>query len=117
MTNSPRYPQRNREAEQTVQTIKNHLTNAEEPYLTLLAYRSTPLQNGFHLAQMLMGHRQRNTIPTRPSQLDPALPDSAVIKLKEMERWIADQMQYNKRHRESDLINLPPGRQMWVTDA
>lgn len=62
VTSSPRYPRSNTEVEHTIQTIKNLLKKAADPYRVLLAYRSTRLSNGFSPAQLLMGRRLRTTV-------------------------------------------------------
>ena len=117
ITSSPGFPQSNGEVERAVQTVKNLLKKASDPYLALLAYRATPLQSGYSPAQLLMGRRLRTTVPTLPSELDPALPDSAAFALKENERARADVERYNRRHRARALGILSPGEQVWVTDA
>ena len=53
-TSIPRYPQVNGEAERAVKTIKGLLKKADDPYRALLIYRTTPLQNGYSPAELLM---------------------------------------------------------------
>ena len=117
VTSSPKFPQSNGEAERAVQTIKNLLTKAEDPYLALLAYRSTPLHNGFSPAQLLMGRRLRTTVPALPSLLVPSLPHSAAVSSKEKDMRLEEQKRFDKRHRAHVLSKLAPGQEVWVTDS
>ena len=53
-TSSPRYPKGNGMAERAVQTVKKLLEKADDPYLSMLDYRSIPLECGLLLAELLM---------------------------------------------------------------
>ena len=65
------FPQSNGQAERTVQTAKRLLKNAEDPYMALLTYRSTPLACNLSPAELLMGWRLRTTLPQVADQLLP----------------------------------------------
>ena len=116
VTSSPKYPQGNVEAERAVQTVKGLLKKSVDPYRALLTYMSTPLQNGYSPAQLLMGRQLRTTVPILPALLEPALPDGDAVLLKEEERKRRDAQHYNLRHRARNLNSLTPGQDVWVTD-
>lgn len=44
---------------------------ADDPYLALLAYRTTPQHNGFSPEELLMGLKLRTALPFQPKLLDP----------------------------------------------
>ena len=117
VTSSPKYPRSNGEAERAVQTVKNLLKKARDPYRALLAYRATPLSNGYSPAQLLMGRRLRTTVPALPETLQPALPDLQALQHKERERRWIDAKCFNQRHRARDLTKLSPGDHVWISDA
>ena len=73
ITSSPRYPQSNGLVERSIKTIKNLLKKADDPFLSLLVYRTSPLQwCGYSPSELLMGRRLCTCTSTRafcPQQL------------------------------------------------
>ena len=116
ITSSPKYPQSNGEAERMVQTVKHLLTKSDEPQAALLAYRSTPLENGYSPAEILMGRKLRTTLPVVPDKLIPKLPDLAKLRVTEAETKRKQDAQYNQRHRASNLSELEPGETVYIPD-
>ena len=75
LTSSPHYPQSNGEVERAAKTSKDLIIKSEDPYLALLSYRSTPQENGYTPAELLMGRKLRSTLPLAPEKLTPKLPN------------------------------------------
>ncbi len=64
VTSSPNYPQSNGEAERAIQTVKKLWAKTADKQLSLLDYRSTPLEAcDLSPAQLSMGRRPRNKVP------------------------------------------------------
>ena len=115
-TSSPRYPQSNGEAERAVQTIKRMWKKAKDPYLALLSYRNTPLQNGYSPSQLLMGRRLNTRLPTTPSSLQPATPNHGIVRGKEAASKEKQRDNYDKRHAARTAPTLHPGDRVHIRD-
>ena len=83
---SPNYQQSNGLAERFVQTAKRILTKSQkegkDPYLSILAYRNTPIENIGSPAQILMNRRHRSTLPAANKQLKPKCTNMDTTKEK-----------------------------------
>ena len=115
-TSSPRYPQANGEAERAVRTVKNILHRDGDPYLGLLAYRSTPLQTGSSPSQLLMGRRLRSTLPILPEKLAPTGPPPTAFRDREDRYKETMATSFNRRHTAKELPTLHHGDRVWVKD-
>ena len=120
ITSSPKYPQSNGAAERAVRTIKELLTKNNtgggDIYMAMLAYRSTPLENGLSPAELLMNRKLRTTVPMIPQVLKPKLPNSHQLRKKEKESRKKQKMYYDKRHRVRRLKTLKSGEAVWVPE-
>jgi len=111
-TSSPYFPQSNGEAERVVQTVKNILRKAEDPYQALLAYRNTPLQIGSSPAQLLMSGRLRSTIQMVRSLREPQVHDKLVVRDGDSQSKCRQKLNYDDRHRVQDFEPLTVGDQV-----
>ena len=84
--------------------------------IAMLAYRSTPLENGYSPAELLMGRQLCTTIPVLPKQLTPKLPDANKLREKEKSRRKRQKINFDQRHRAKDLIPLQKGESVWIID-
>ena len=116
LTSSPRYPQGNGFAERAVRTVKSLLTKSNDPYVALMSYRSTPLENGYSPSELLMGRKLRTTIPMITEQLLPSIPPKFVVKEKEVRIRERQQKNFNKHHRASPLKLLRSGDMVYIPD-
>ena len=117
ITSSPRYPQSNGEAERAVQTVKMILKKTDDPYIGILNYRSTPLQNGYSPAELLMGRTLRTTLPALPELLQPDWHYITSVKQQEQLSRDRDKSNYNFHHRARVLHTFNPGDKVYVKDA
>lgn len=115
ITSSPKYSQSNGFAEAAVKIAKLRLKKSEDPFLALLAYRTTPLANGLSPAELLMNRKLRSTLPLSPQQLD-KVPDKSSIQEKEKKAKEKQKRNFNQRHRCRDLSPLQPGDPVWIID-
>ena len=82
-TSSPLFPQSNGMAERSVQTVKRLIRSSRDPYEALLAYRTTPLENGYSPAQLLYSRQLRSNLPATIEQLHPKVPDPLIVAQRE----------------------------------
>ncbi|GAA6111759.1 uncharacterized protein K02A2.6-like [Tachysurus ichikawai] len=85
ITSSPLYPQSNGLAEKGVQIVKRLLKKATEtgsdPYLAILNYRASPLENGLSPAEMLTNRKLRTKLPPVKHQMVRSMWNSAKERL------------------------------------
>ncbi|GBM22130.1 hypothetical protein AVEN_266489-1 [Araneus ventricosus] len=116
ISSSPKFSQSNGLIEAAVKTVKARIKKSRDPYLTLMAYRATPLENGFSPSELLMGRRSNTTLPVAKTQLQPYSVNKKVIEGKEERRIEGQKTNYDKHHGVRILDELDPGQNVWITD-
>lgn len=110
-TTSPRHPQSNGLAEKTVQTAKHILDKAKagntDPYLALLEYRNTPVDNLQSPAQLLMSRRLRSILPATSRHLKPQVASQRAVQNRRKACQHRQQAYFNRGTRP--LPHLPAG--------
>ncbi|GBO34013.1 Transposon Ty3-I Gag-Pol polyprotein [Araneus ventricosus] len=86
ISSSPKFSQSNGLIEAAVKTVKARIKKSRDPYLALMAYRATPLENGFSPSELLMGRRINTTLPVAKTQLQPYSVNKKVLEAKEERR-------------------------------
>ena len=79
ITSSPLYPQTNGEAERAVKIVKKMLKMTTDPYLALIAYRSTPLSLGYTPSELMMCYKLRTDVPVSRELRKSQVPDYSAI--------------------------------------
>ena len=116
VTASLYFPQGNGEAERAVGTIKSMLKKCSDPYLTLLAYRSTPLPVGYNPAELLMSSTLRSTVPTSHTKRVPKIPNPDTVRANDTKLKARQKANCDSHHGALFFSPLSPGESVWIAD-
>ena len=117
-TSSPLYPQSNGQAERTVKTIKQLISQSNDPYLTLMTYRATPLPwCDLSPSELCMGRKIRTPVPQTDHLLVPEwsyLPDfrerNAAFKGHQKKN-------FDMRHGVHTQPDIPDDTEVWINSG
>lgn len=113
---SPKNPQSNGEAEKAVDIAKRILEKCDDPNLGLLAYRTTPLENGLSPAELLYGRRLRTTLPSTSTYKRISIDSENEFKIKDRNIKNRNKQNFDRRHRARPLRSLWKGERVWISD-
>ena len=116
VTSSPTHPSSNGAAERAVKTVKDLLKSSTDPYAALLAYRNTPLENGYSPAELSMFRSLRTKVPVIPSELAVKIPSKDKINMKEENSRIKQTLVFNSRRAARPLPELKQGEEVWISN-
>ena len=108
-TSSPHFSQANGAAETAVNISKEVLAQ-DDPFMALLAYRSTPTSvTGFSPSQLIKGRNLRTTLPVTEGTLLPRWPEPQIVADNHDRAKARQAQNYNQQHGAKDLQPLQPG--------
>ena len=111
MTSSPYMSNSNGQAEIYVKIVKGILNKAKaenkDPYLSILSYRNTPIDNLGSPAQLLMNRRLRSKLPVIQKQLKPKVISQKTVHEKLTKKQQKQKFFYDKSSK--NLSKLNPG--------
>ncbi|XP_056016955.1 uncharacterized protein K02A2.6-like [Ostrea edulis] len=113
VTSSPHYPQSNGQVERMVQTIKHLLKKAKDPYLAILDYRNTPLEElGLSPAQLFLAKRLKTKLPVSSTLLKPQ--NAEFVRESLMTRQAKQKRKFDRHIPASDLKPLVQGENVMI---
>ena len=82
----------------------------DDPFLALLAYRSTPIPDfGISPAELAFGRRLRTTLPALPRTLNPSTVDKDKVRARDEAFKGRQKQAFDRRHGVRSLPSLHPG--------
>ena len=103
-------------AERAVQSAKHLIRFSTDPYNALLAYRNTPLENGYSPAQLLFAGQLRTTVPITVEQRLLRPPDAARVIQHDAHLKQRQKLNFVSRHNSRLLPTLPIGSAVFLSD-
>ncbi|UYV69910.1 K02A2.6-like [Cordylochernes scorpioides] len=95
---------------------QNQMKKGRDPYLSLLGYRTAPLENGYSPAELCMNRKLRTTVPISPVQLQSRIPDLENLEMREKNQRHKKKTHFDIHHRARELPHLDEGTRVWVKD-
>ena len=97
--------------------MKSLLNNSsDDPYSALLAYRSSPLENGYSPAESLMERKLRTSMPMIQRWLLPCFAVKSAVKEKEEKIRRLQEVNFNNDHKAQQLRPFQKGEHVYIPD-
>lgn len=114
---SPRFPQSNGLVEGAVKIVKNIISRSSDPYIGLLSYRNSPLAElKYSPAQLLMGRKLRDTLPSYKDNLQPKTINTKDFKKLNKMSKLRQKRDYDRHQKVYERSDLIPLQKVWITD-